>query len=222
VLVLVLAGCLFASTPAAAGFIEVGDAGDLPGTALLTEGPGLLDALLGNLSSADPFEDALDIDMYGLYIADPAGFSASTVDSPGFNVSDPQLFLFTAGGIGVFMNDDDPSGLNGAQSALGALPLGFVPGLYYLAIGWFDNEPVSALGALIFDAIVSADPVADWDDNVLQVPDLPTAYQINLTGAAAAVPEPAALSLAVLGLAGALMRRMRGGARRGYVAWRET
>jgi hypothetical protein len=107
------------------------------------------------------------------------------------------------------MNDDDPSGLNGSQSALGPLPGGFGAGMYFLAIGWFDNEPLSALGALIFDAITSPDPVASWNNDVLQRIDSPTAYQINLAGTAAAVPEPATLTLTAFGLGAALVRRGR-------------
>jgi hypothetical protein len=208
VLVIVLGSCLAAGTPAAAApFLEIGDAGNLPGTALLADIG--LDAIVGNLSAPDPNDAVFDVDMYALQITDPAGFSASTVGSPGFNVEDPQLFLFTSAGLGVFMNDDDPSGLNGSQSALGPLPGGFGAGMYFLAIGWFDNEPLSALGALIFDAITSPDPVASWNNDVLQRIDSPTAYQINLAGTAAAVPEPATLTLTAFGLGAALVRRGR-------------
>jgi hypothetical protein len=189
--------CLFGSTPAAASFIEIGDAGNLTGTANMTDGAGPLANILGNLSAPDPRDDAFDIDMFGIFISDPAAFSASTVAAPGFYVDDPQLFLFNSGGVGVFMNDDDPSGMNGSQSALGGLPFGFLSGLYFLAIGWWDNEPLSSGGDLIFDALtslaVSSDPVADWNSNVLQILDSPTAYEINLTGAlpSTAVAEPA-------------------------------
>jgi hypothetical protein len=210
VLVLVLGGCLAAGAPAAATpFLEIGDAGDLPGTALLTDVNGQLDAIVGNLTAPDPNDAVFDIDMYRLQITDPVAFTASTVGSPGLNVDDPQLFLFTSAGLGVFMNDDDPSGLNGAQSALGPLPVGFGAGFYFLAIGWFNNEPLSAFGALIFDAITSTDPVARWNNDVLQRIDSPTAYQINLTGTVAAVPEPSTATLTALGLVAALRRRRR-------------
>jgi hypothetical protein len=216
ILVVILGACLGASAPAAAApFLEVGDAGNLPGTALTTDVSGL-DAILGNLSAQDPFDAVLDVDMYLLYITDPGGFSASTVGATGFNVEDPQLFLFTSTGAGVFMNDDDPSGLNGSQSALGALPLGFTPGFYFLAIGWFDNEPLSAIGALLFDAstglAAGPDPVVSWNNDVTLRLDVPTAYQINLAGAVSAVPEPSTMTLTALGLA-ALVRRLRQRAR---------
>jgi hypothetical protein len=188
---------LLASTPAAASFIEIGDAGHLTGTANMTDGAGPLTSILGNLMAPDPSDSIFDVDMFGIFISDPAIFAASTVGSPGLNVEDPQLFLFTSAGVGVFMNDDDPEGLNGSQSALGGLPFGFLSGLYYLAIGWWDNEPLSGGGDLIFDALtslaVSPDPVADWNSNVLPIPDAPTAYEINLTGTlpSTAVAEPA-------------------------------
>jgi hypothetical protein len=215
----VLSACLAASTPAvAAPFIEIGDAGNLPGTANTTDVVGPLTAILGNLSAPDPFDALLDVDMFRIYISDPGAFSASTVNSPGLLVDDPQLFLFNSAGIGVFMNDDDPSGLNGAQSALGPLPLGFLQGVYVLAIGWWDNEPVSAIDDLIFDPVlgVSPDPVAGWNNDVLQRVDSPTGYQIDLTGAlpATAVPEPATITMTALGLAGVLLRPRRQSTRR--------
>ena len=223
VLHLVLGWCLAAGTPAAAApFLEIGDAGDLPGTALLAVVNGQLDAILGNLSAPDPNDDVFDIDLYGLQITDPVAFSASTVGSPGLNVDDPQLFLFTSAGLGVFMNDDDPSSQNGSQSALGPLPVGFGAGMYFLAIGWFDNEPLSAFGALIFDAITSPDPVASWNNDVLQRIDSPTAYQINLTGTVAPVPEPSTVTLTALGIGGALWRRRRQRAERRNDAARQS
>ena len=217
----VVCACLLASTPAAASFIEIGDAGNLPSSANMTDGVGSLTTILGNLSAPDPFDAVMDVDMFGIYISDPTAFTASTVGAPGFYVDDPQLFLFTSAGIGVFMNDDDPSGLNGSQSALGALPFGFLAGLYFLAIGWWDNEPVSGIFDLIFDAAtslaVSPDPVASWNSNVLLRIDVPTSYEISLTGAlpSTAIPEPATITLALLGAA-ALVARQR--ARRRKIA----
>jgi hypothetical protein len=74
---------------------EQGDAGDLPETAQST-GNGALAQIQGNLS-------ADDVDMYAIYITDPANFSASTVGGATF---DTQLWLFDSDGKGVVFNDD--------------------------------------------------------------------------------------------------------------------
>jgi hypothetical protein len=211
-----LCAVLAASAPAAAvPFIEIGDAGDGTATALVSVGSSPLTSILGDLADLIG-GDAFDVDLFQILIVDPVGFSASTVNAPGFTVNDPQLFLFDAAGVGVFMNDDDPSGLNGAQSALGPLPGGFLAGLYFLGIGWWDNEPLDSLANYVFDpgapinALVtatSAEPLAGWDRNVLSRPDLETAYEIGLTGTAPAVPEPGTLMLLSGGVAGFLLTR---------------
>jgi hypothetical protein len=204
--------------PAAASpFFEIGDAGDLTATGQVTNGTSPLTAILGNL--IDPVGgDFLDIDLFQIFIFDPFGFSASTVGAPGVHVDDPQLFLFDEAGLGVFMNDDDESGTNGSQSLLPAGdPFGpLVAGLYYLAIGWFDNEPLSQTG-MIFSQLNSTgtngpgagggDPLLAWDDNVTARIDLPTAYEIALTGTAPAVPEPGTLLLLTGGIASFLVCR---------------
>ena len=217
----VVLGC---GVPAWAGpiLIESGDAGNLIATANDTTNSGVLSSILGNLSALDPSDSAFDVDLYRIFIADPASFSASTVNSPGLNVSDPQLFLFDSNGMGVYMNDDDESGLNGSQSNL---PAGhaFGPasaGSYYLAIGWWNNEPMDALLNPIFEDVngfgvngpaAGSGALAAWDNNVLQRLDLETAYEIRLTGVGseATVPEPGTLVLIATGLAGVAHRRLR-------------
>jgi hypothetical protein len=219
----VLAGLvLMAGSCLADLWFEVGDAGQDLATANVTGGVGTLDTIFGNLSAPDPFDSALDVDLYAIYIANPATFSATTVNAPGFYVSDPQLFLFDVNGLGVYMNDDDESGLNGSQSRLPAgHPFGPVSaGFYYLGIGWWDNEPLSA-GGEIFSSVNGlgtngpdlgaggADPLAGWDNNVLQRADLETAYEITLTGSLVAVPEPGTAGLLVTVFAGLLAIRRR-------------
>ena len=218
-IVLVL-GC---GVPAWAGpiWIESADAGNLIATANDTTSSGVLSTILGNLLATASSESAFDVDLYQIFIADPGSFSASTVNSPGFNVSDPQLFLFDSIGNGVYMDDDDESGQNASQSTL---PAGhaFGPmtaGVYYLGIGWWNNEPLDALLNPIFEdglgvngPAASSGPLDRWDSRVDNRPDLETAYEIRLTGvgsAEAVVPEPATLVLLATGLAGVAHRRLR-------------
>jgi hypothetical protein len=182
----------------------------LLGTAEITSSLDALVAIQGNLF-VDGFNDSLQVDLYRIYIYDPVSFSARTVDAPGFNVNDPQLFLFDAAGNGVYMNDDDESGLSGSQSMLEAGdPLSPVSaGFYYLAIGWWDNEPLDALGQTIFNQFgfgtngpSGAGPLDGWNGDVLQRPDLEAAYVIELTGVGfESVPEPGSLLLLGSGVA---------------------
>jgi hypothetical protein len=211
----------FTGASMATPWFEIGDAGALPGTAQVASLADPLTNIFGTLEDpADPFNNVFDVDMFRIHVFDPLAFSAMTVSDPGLNVADPQLFLFGLDGRGIYMNDDDESGLNGSQSLLPAgHPLGPVSaGLYFLAIGWWDNEPYSASGRMFEDLLGVAgpdmaagglDPVLSWDLNVFGRPDLPIAYEILLTGAGleTAIPEPATLLLVGAGLIGVLGRR---------------
>jgi hypothetical protein len=219
----VLAGLVFMAGSCLADlWFEAGDAGRDLASANVTSGFGTLDTIFGNLSAPDPLDAAFDVDLYRIYITNPITFSAATVDSPGFNVSDPQLFLFDANGFGVYMKDDDESGLNAAQSRLPAgHPFGPVSaGFYYLGIGWWNNEPLSAGGEIFSSVNIfgtngpdfgagGGDPLIGWDDNVLQRADLETAYEINLSGALVAIPEPGTAALLLTVFAGLLASRRR-------------
>jgi hypothetical protein len=190
-------------------WFEIGSAGRLPATAQTAIGTGPLDVILGNL------ESLTEADMFLIWIVDPLVFSAITVDT-GFNVNDPQIFLFDNAGLGVYMNDDYAGG--GGQSQL---PAGHAlgparAGLYYLAIGWWDNEPLSAAGRVFADGsdvmgpdpVGGASPVIGWNDDVTGRIDLPTLYQIDITGAEL-IPEPRTWLLLGAGLAALALRRRK-------------
>jgi hypothetical protein len=194
---LALAALGLRAAPAQAGiWTEVGDAGQLPATAQVTVGDGPLDTIFGRIAGPN------DVDMYLIRITDPALFSATTVSTPGSALTDTRLFLFDAGGLGVYANDDI-SATNLFSQLPAGLPVGpQEPGLYYLAVSAFDVFPVS--NDVIFPDFPStgvfgptgpggASPVSDWGGQGLQVGD----YTIQLTGAAYAfTPVPGGLVLA--------------------------
>ncbi len=107
---------------------EQGDAGDLPETAQST-GSGTLTEIQGTL-------DVNDVDMYAIYITDPAAFSASTV---GGATWDTQLFLFDANGVGVVAEDDTGGLQSTINNTAGCIT---APGLYYLAITRYNKDPL--------------------------------------------------------------------------------
>jgi hypothetical protein len=107
---------------------EQGDAGDLPETAQST-GSGILSQIQGSL-------DVNDVDMYAIYITDPAAFSASTV---GGATWDTQLFLFDANGVGVVAEDDTGGLQSTIDNTAGCIT---APGLYYLAITRYNKDPL--------------------------------------------------------------------------------
>jgi hypothetical protein len=209
-------GVFLGSSASAGTWFEMG-AGNTLATAERTVGTGSLDTIFGNLPTGS------SVDLYLVRIIDPLSFSAATVDLPGLTVSDPQLFLFNYLGKAVYMNDDDESGLNGSQSLLPAAhPFGpkAANQVYHLGIGWFDNEPLSAGGPMFSTANPTGtngpdfateeeNPLLGWNDNVTVRPDLPTMYQINLTGVGY-VPEPGTAFLLALPLAAFFgVRRLR-------------
>ncbi len=180
-------------SPAAHGatiWIETGDAGSLPGSAQVTTGDAPLTSISGELTTG------ADEDMYLIEIIDPGAFSATTVGGAAF---DTQLFLFDSSGFGVYANDDT------VDSLQSTLPAGdangpAAPGLYYLAISQYDNDPLSP-GGLIFPGAVfvgvegptgpgGLQAVSDWSGSN----EAGGSYSIQLSGAVPAiidsVPEP--------------------------------
>lgn len=123
------------------------NAGDNIETAqIVSSGSGVaLESISGNLSIND------SADVYQIFIRGDGTFSASTVDG---TVIDTQLFLFDAGGFGIYGNDDAASCDGCFQSTL---PAGddltpTTPGIYYLAISEFEVEPISEGGRIFPNA----------------------------------------------------------------------
>lgn len=191
---------LLAAGPSMAAVIhEFGDAGQSVDTAQVTAGNTLsITDIFGALPSGN------DADLYIINVVDAAAFSATTV---GGTSLDTQLFLFSATGAPIFANDDDPGGLSLGSSLPGLL----ANGLYILGISLSGYDPVNEVNQLLFEtSALTTDlrgPAAGLQPATLAGFDgfpLDDAgrYRIQLTGAAAAVPEPSSVLLA--GMAGLL------------------
>jgi hypothetical protein len=201
-----LAG-IASARPPATFHDEAGDAGELPGSAQSTNGAGTLNFINGYISGA------ADVDMYCIYIKDPAKFSATTASD-----QDPQLFLFKHNGVGVVSDDDGAPGPNGVQAFIDGRFVG-APGEYLLAISDFNREPLDGGGNPIFadffvnytNPALSNNPIASWNNGSEVGGNYD--YQIRLTGVEFAncdiIPLPTAglMGLAGLGAAGMIRRR---------------
>src|SRR5262245_62140467 len=95
----------------AVSWAEIGDAGDLPGTAQIAVGSNPLTQITGSLG-------LMDGDLYRIHISSPSTFSATTVGAGG-TLIDSQLFLFDSAGMGIYANDDQIGG-GGTRSTLPA------------------------------------------------------------------------------------------------------
>jgi hypothetical protein len=164
---------------------EQGDAGDLPETAQATgtDTNTALGAIRGTL-------EANGVDMYVIYIADPANFSATTVNNE--TTFDTQLWLFDAEGKGVVFNDDavgttvDRSTINNSTGCLTDREAG----IYYIAITRYNRDAIGCEDKLIwanspFRAVRCPDGpergsrVAGWTGTTAIAGN----YEITLTGA---------------------------------------
>jgi hypothetical protein len=186
-------GWSLASSAHATIINEIGDAGQTQSTAQVTRDADTLTDIFGSLQSS------LDADLYLIRITDPATFSASTVNATG-GFLDTQLFLLTATGAPLFLNDDDAGGL----SLLSKLPSssGFASlasGLYLLGVAMSGYDPVNVNNQLLFasglttsvrGAASGLSPaiLGGFSDDTFFADLGP--YDIQLTGAAAAIPEP--------------------------------
>lgn len=192
---MVLLTCLSIPTVRGDSFAEVGDAGQLPGTAQSTVG-NPLNTITGAIGTLG------DVDMFAIFIDGSVPFFATTVGSA---LLDPQLFLFDSSGMGV-IGTDDPFDLTTLQATLTdtALPAG----IYYLAINSFNDQPTSVSG-LIFpgsNGVVGptgpggGDPITGWSGGGLYS----GTYSITLRGVqggstTSPIPEP--MSMLLLGSA---------------------
>lgn len=193
-----LSSCLLGSAHAAT-YTEIGDAGDLLGTAQVPSGVGDLTHIHGYLGENG---GEGDVDLYRIMITDPATFSVTVTASLSAD-NDAVLYLFNENGHFASMDDD---------AGVGYLP-GFTqgsfaagtPGDYYLAFFLFAT-----------DAVYTNSVLSGW--NHMPAPLQSGNYTLALTGAdfastASAVPVPAAAWLLASGLVGLI-----GVARRKQVA----
>lgn len=195
--------------------VETGDAGSSVATAQYTGTASgqTLSSIAGTISAT------ADADFFWISITNPLQFSATTV---GGSDVDTQLYLFTATGAPVYLNDD----ANGT-SLQSTLPLGsaFGPlsaGIYILGISVSGVDPVNSSNQTLFaPATFSTDvrgPASNTFGTVAGVFDNASfadagSYNISLTGAVTvAVPEPSTYAMLAMGglvVVGAAARRRR-------------
>lgn len=172
--------------PSAFAVSENGDAGDLPSTSQ-DLGSGAVTSILGSFTSGG------DVDMYRVCLTDGASFSASAT-SVGSPPLDTQMFLMDANGLGVYSNDDAAIGVRGSRlpNDHRFSPTG--PGVYFLALSSFNNDPQSDAGEIFPDLFSSSlypdmvvpaagvgadEPIVGWSGPTRGPPGL---YRITVTG----------------------------------------
>jgi len=224
----------------AAEWTEVTDAGPVLSEAQEPTGSGDLTSIFGTITQTPtdvPLNDlsafgasVADVDLFRIFISDPIGFSAETLNGDSMNSDlefDASLALFDENGMGIYSNDDgvfdDGNSILPAGNGFGPM----AQGTYYLAI--FDDNvtPLSELslnGPIFpdpgspFTQVVGpsgpggASPLLDW------FPELPINasrdYTILLTGVTL-VPEASALgqvAAALTTVAGLFYARRRSAA----------
>jgi len=133
---------------------DFGDAGSLPGTAIVIPGGmGTSGAIVGSLGGP-PMPGPPDFeDLYVIEIVDVTEFSAETIVEPGQTDFDTQLWLFTEEGLPLLGNDDSPIDPASEGSLLlpmttDGFPVDIQPGFYLLGISGAGNVPQSSGGDL--------------------------------------------------------------------------
>lgn len=140
-------------------WMEMGEAGSLPGNAQAVTGNGTdpVEKVSGRLSGLSPITGGVGMgdfqDMYLIKIVDPQAFRASTRDDfNGFAGFDAQLFLFKTDGTGLIANRDsttnDPNPLLLPFTTDGTNLQIESPGLYLLAISGFPSFPGNMNGPI--------------------------------------------------------------------------
>lgn len=207
----------------AVNWTEVGDAGDLVGTAQEPLGNGPLRNIYGTVSTNT------DVDLYRIFISNPTSFSASVTSTSGN--FDSVLALFNEGGFAMYGNDDARLGDRNAGLPAGHFLGPQAPGWYHLAVFGLGNAPASGNGVTP-DHFIAPDTIAPYTQIISPsgpggasaltgwVPSDPAnvvsineEYRLRLSGTmVSAVPEPEtyAMLLAGLGLIGAMVRRRSG------------
>ncbi len=194
---LILAAAMAASANSI--WLEV-NAGAQLANADITAGLGPLTGIIGALSN-----QTLGADMYEIYILDPEAFSATTIGNGNKPAIDPALYLFDSGGHGLFGNDNISNGNKQAQIPLGTTDL-LTAGRYYLLIAPSGHLPETKTGSSIFGAITGTTGIDIGSGVLKQYGGTPSGddsgkgYQIQLTGAGFAIPEPSSTAFAILGI----------------------
>ena len=183
-------------TVQSADFVEMGDAGPLPGTA---QDAGQADAIIG------VNDGETDVDMYKLTLDTAGIWDFETTQG-----SDTILFLFNDQGLGIQMDDDS------AVGELSLIQVDLLAGMYFLAIV-DSNANVRALdsdGLEIWDSAFlsqappngpgAENPVADWGTG-----GSPTANTYTISISHFVIPEPSTLTLVGLAMVSAMIRRTR-------------